>query len=375
MNPAEIRALRLENQRLTGVPFPTPAAAVRHLGAVQSQDYAGAKWALSRRTGDPGCGDAELDKLFDAGKILRTHLMRTTWHFVDPADARWMLALMAPRGRQAMSFMNRKEGLTADDFKRSKKVLEKALRDGQHKTRNELAEILKKGGVEPGQGIRLAHIMMDAELEGLIISGPRKGKQFTYGLLEERAPKSRTLPREEGLAELTRRYFTGHGPAQPADFAWWSGLTLAEVKKGIEAVKSQLDSVTVDGKTFLWGRGKRGTAATRIAKNASKEPVIHLLPNYDEYFIGYKDRSSIGDRIKASKAKPEKDAFNLHILFVDGQVAGGWKRDMGKTATLAVTPVGKLSPAEKKALAAEAARFGTFAGMEAKLTLPRVLPF
>jgi hypothetical protein len=361
--PPNLPALRLSAQRLTGAPFPTASAALRALGAVQSQDYAGAKWALSMRS---GATDAELDKLYDAGKILRTHLMRTTWHFVDPADARWMLDLLAPRGRQAMSFMNRKEGLTKEDFARSKKILEKALRDKQYKTRNELAEILKKGGVEPGQGIRLAHLMMDAELEGLVISGPRHGKQFTYGLLEERAPKAKTLPRDEALAEMTRRYFTGHGPAQAADFAWWSGLTLTEVKQGIESVKAELDKIESEGKTYWMGR----TMRSPVPRKGAAAPIVHLLPNYDEYFIAYKDRSAIGERIRAATHKPDPKLFFLHILFVNGMIAGGWKREIGKrSAVLEIETVGVLSAAEQTVLKGEAERFRKFAGVEVELRL------
>lgn len=363
MFPLEICARRLANQGLIDPPFPTPAAAIRHLGAVQSQDYAGAKWALSMRT---GATDSELDALYDAGKILRTHLMRTTWHFVAPEDIRWMLELLAPRGRQAMSFMNRKEGLSAGDFTRSKKILEKSLRDRQYKTRNQLAEDFRKGGVEPGQGIRLAHLMMDAELDGLVTSGPRQGKQFTYALLDERAPKSKPLKRDEALAELTRRFFTGHGPAQMADFAWWSGLTLTEVKQGLESVKGELEKMEAGGKTFWMGKGRLDKAAAP----SKKGPVVHLLPNYDEYFIAYKDRSSIGEEIKVKKVKAVKGAFDLHILFADGQVAGGWKRDLGKkSATVEITPVWKLDAAVKKAIQAEVDRYGKFLGVETKLVL------
>jgi hypothetical protein len=397
MTPADLCALRLTNQRLTGTPFPTPAAAVRHFGALQAQDYAGAKWALSLRTGNPGCPDAELDKLFDAGQLLRTHLMRTTWHFVAPEDIRWMTALLAPRGRQAMSFMNRKEGLTAGDFKRSKRILEKSLRDRQYKTRNQLAEDFRKGGVDPGEGIRLAHLMMDAELEGLVTSGPRQGRQFTYALLDERvderAPATKPRTRDEALAELTLRYFTGHGPAQAADFAWWSGLTLTEVKRGLEMANSRLESITVEGKTWWWGEEKRMATASGVdaqsgkheaasggrstntkdtekkTKDAKSDPIIQLLPNYDEYFIAYKDRGSIGGRIKASRLDPAKETFFLHILFVDGLVAGGWKRDVGKTAAVEVTPVGKLSSAERKGLEAAVKRYGAFLGRDAKLLL------
>jgi hypothetical protein len=388
MHPAEICDIRLATQRLTGAPFPSPAAAVRHLGALQSQDYAGAKWALSRRSaGTPS--DAALDALFDAGKILRTHLMRTTWHFVDPVDARWMLDLLAPRGRQAMSFMNRKEGLTPADFTRSKKILEKALRDKQYKTRNELAEVLKKNGVEPGAGIRLAHLMMDAELEGLVTSGPRLGKQFSYALLEERAPKAKGLQRDEALAELTRRYFSGHGPAQAADFAWWSGLTLTEVKKGLDSVKGELEEIEHAGKTWWMGidggipgicretgvgRRERNTSETQNAKEEAAEehrkkpevtpPRIHLLPNYDEYFIAYKDRSAIGLRAKAAKTPPDPKLFFAHILFIEGQIAGGWQRLLEKkSAALEIGLVGNLSRAEQAAVKAEAERFGRFLGM------------
>jgi hypothetical protein len=365
MTPSETCAERLRNQHLTGNPFPDVSAAVRALGAVQAQDYAGAKWALSLRT---GATDAALDARFDEGGILRTHLMRTTWHFVDPADIRWMLALLAPRGRQATSSMNRKLGLEDKDFRRSRALLEKALRDRQYKTRPELAALLDRQGLE-ASGLRLAYLMMDAELEGLVVSGPRRGKQFTYALLDERAPASRPLEREEALAELLRRYFTGHGPAQAADLAWWSGLTLTEVKRGLASVGGELDKIETNGKIYWAGRAARSPRpGPSAARKGAEAPVVHLLPNYDEYFIAYKDHDSTFERLKNARRKPPAGLFALHILYVDGQLAGGWKRTVGKQeATVEVTAIDALSAAEKKGLAREVGRFGEFLGLKTRL--------
>jgi hypothetical protein len=218
--------------------------------------------------------------------------------------------------------------------------------------------------------------MMDAELEGLIISGPRHGKQFTYGLLEERAPSARTMPpvftRTEALAEMTKRYFTGHGPAQAADFAWWSGLTLTEVKQGIESVKSDLDKIEIEGKPYWMGRAARSNQVAELVEAPANKPVarkgaapvVHLLPNYDEYFIAYKDRSAIGERLRERKEKGREGLFFRHLLFIDGQVAGGWNTLAAKkNEPLSIEPVGKLSAAEKRGLDEEVKRYGKFAGI------------
>ena len=222
----DIAQQRLIKQRLAADHFEKPAEVVDWLVAVQAQDYAGAKWALGLRLHD--AHDADLDRAFNAGSILRTHVMRPTWHFVTPIDIRWLLTLTAPRVHAANAHRYRELELDDATLKRSRKVLTKTLQGGQHLTREELGEALENAGIAEAKGQRLAYMVMAAELDGLICSGPRRGKQFTYALLEERVQPGATLTHDEALATFTRRYFTGHGPATVQDFAKWSGLTIAD---------------------------------------------------------------------------------------------------------------------------------------------------
>jgi hypothetical protein len=224
MTPSDIARRRLLNERLVGPALTTPADVVSWLGAVQSQDYAGAKWAVAQRA--RGCSDRDVELACDRGDIVRTHVMRPTWHFVAPADARWMLELTAPRVHAANAYYYRKLELSPRTFERSNAALALALEGGKHLTRVELARALAGAGIR-AEGVRLAYLLMRAELDALICNGSRRGKQFTYALFDERVPRAAPLARDEALAELTRRYFTSHGPATVQDFAWWSGLTVA----------------------------------------------------------------------------------------------------------------------------------------------------
>lgn len=286
---------------------------------VQAQDYLGAKWAVGLRT--KSITDGDVERAFDEGAILRTHVLRPTCHFVAPEDIRWMLALTAPRIRAANAYTYRKYELDRDVFRRSRKTLERALRGGKERTRSELASALRREGVA-AEGIRLAALMIEAELEGVVVSGPRRGRRFTYALLEERAPQGAALPREEALAELTRRYFSSHGPATLSDYAWWSGLTMGDAKRGIEVVEPALAREDLDGRAYWFVQSK--APAERASTSA------HLLPNYDEYLIAYKDRGPV-------TGASARDVFS-HSLVIDGRLAGNWRRTLRKDSVLADVP-------------------------------------
>jgi len=348
---------RLRNQRLVGKPFASPEEVVRWLGAVQSQDYAGAKWAIAQRT--RACSDADLDRAYADGRILRTHVLRPTWHFVLPDDIRWMLALTAPGVRARMAYYDRQLALDDAVFRRSQAVLEKALAGGQALTREELGRALAGAGVRAA-GQRLGHLMMRAELDAVITSGPRRGKQFTYALLDERAPPGRTLGRDEALAALAGRYFASHGPALAHDFAWWSGLSVGDARRGIEAVAPRLASAAVDGKTYWFTPGARN--AVRVAPH-----VVHLLPNYDEATVAYRDHApSLAGAAPTFTARPEM-VMN-HVVVVGGRVVGGWRRVPGKAAMVVETILAtRLPAAAQKQLEAAAARFAKFLGLPVKL--------
>jgi hypothetical protein len=221
----KIAEARLASQRLRGTPFDEPTAVVHWLGAVQAQDYLGATWALALRCGNVGSDG--VDAAFNAGLFLRTHVMRPTWHFVAAEDLRWLLALTGPRVQQVNRHMYRKLELEESDFNRAETSLSRTLEGGQSLTRREAAAVLERNGVT-ARGLRLAYILMHGELTGLLCSGPLRGRQHTYALLEERASSGRALSREEAMATLARRYFASHGPATVHDFAWWSGLKVSD---------------------------------------------------------------------------------------------------------------------------------------------------
>jgi hypothetical protein len=231
-------------------------------------------------------------------------------------------------------------------------VLEKALQGSQHLTRAELGAALERAGIL-AEGQRLGSIVMSAELDGVICSGGRKGKQFTYALLEERVPQVKPLKREEALAELVRRYFTTRGPATLKDFTWWSGLTLADARLGMEMVKDQFVKEVLDDHTYWF--------IDSVTPAREKSPTAHLLPNYDEYFIGFRDRSAIGEVAKQAGVKSDDPSLIANIIIMDGQIMGGWRRTITKNAVILERKLLKeLTRSEERAFTREVDRYSEF---------------
>jgi hypothetical protein len=347
----DIARQRLVNQGLVRPALKTASEVVARLGAVQAQDYAASKWGIAQRTS--GLTDTQIEKEIDAGTIVRTHVLRPTWHFVAAADIGWMLALTAPRVHTANAHWYR--WLEVDDAvaRRSRSVIAKSLRDGTHLTRAELGAALTKARIQIATPMRLACIVMRAELDGLICSGARRGKQFTYALLEERVARPTPLERDAALFELARRYFTTRGPATVDDFAWWSGLTKADAKRGVEAAAAHLEHETIEGRSY-WS-----PAARRSPRISS--PLVHLLPNFDEYFIGLKDRSALAARLKASGIKPRTTLLAGYFLAVNGQMVGGWRRTfVGRKVVVEPKPLIRLSESERRAVGVAARKLGRF---------------
>jgi hypothetical protein len=350
MPPINIAQHRLYHQHLAANPFEKPADVVDWLVAVQAQDFFGAKWALGLRLQE--AYDTDLDRAFNAGEILRTHVLRPTWHFVTPNDIRWLLALTAPRVHVASAGRYRELELDEATFKRCHKVLIKALRGGQHLTREELGEALDKAKIAEAKGQRLAYLVMHAELEGLICSGPRRGKQFTYALLEERVPSAVTLKRDEALAQLARRYFASHGPATVQDFAKWSGLSSVDAKCGLDLVRTQLQHETLNDGEYWFS-----SSAMSIKSVA---PTAYLLSVYDEYLIGYADRSMIASPEIAAKLFTMGNALTA-VVVVDGQIVGTWRRTLEKdTVALTIDYGSSLTRAQLRAVADAGQRYGAF---------------
>jgi hypothetical protein len=364
-NGAEIARERLRNQHIGATAFERPAEVVGWLGAVQAQDYPAAKWALGLRL--RGATDTTIEQAFAAGSILRTHVLRPTWHFVLPADIRWLLALTAPRILAATAAQYRRLGLDAGVLARGEAALARALGGGQHATRVELAEALRAAGVATDDPLGVPHILMHAELDGLICSGPRRGKEFTYALLDERAPPARALDRDAALAELALRYFTSHGPATVHDFVWWSGLTVADARAGIRMADPPLASEVVDGKTYWQAGLARPASATR--------PTAYLLPSFDEYVVGYRDRSAAFDGAHASRLDSRANVLFNHAIVVDAQIVGTWKRTTRKaTVEVAVRAFTPLDAAAKQVIGRAAAEYGRFLATPVRLSGEGVLP-
>ena len=352
MNRREIALRRLAQQRLSWN-LEAPAEVVAWLGAVQAQDYAGANWALAQRMHDPD--EAAIEQAFNAGAILRTHILRPTWHFVAPTDIRWIQALTAPRVNAVNAYMYRQQELDEALFGRSNEIIARALEGGRFLTRAELIAALAEAGIEAARA-RAAYLIHRAELDALVCSGPRRGKQFTYALVEDRAPQARVLPRDEALAELTRRYYTGHGPATIQDFAWWSGLTIADVKAGLAMLGNRLDHELVAGQTYWY--------APDLPAVCPAEPPAFLLPTYDEFIIGF---SSFNQSRTGGKVLSAEITFDSTIV-LDGQIAGRWRRSLLKKALIIeLVPFAPLTANETAAVTAAADRLARFLKMPAEL--------
>ncbi|MEP7324990.1 MAG: winged helix DNA-binding domain-containing protein [Gemmatimonadota bacterium] len=345
---------RLYNQHIAGSPLKQPEDVVRWLGAVQSQDYLGAKWSLGQRLRNGT--DATIDQAFNDGRILRIHMLRPTWHFVSPEDIRWMLQLTAPHVHALNKYPYRVSGLDAPVLTRTSRLIERALEGGHSKTRKELAAILDKDKVG-GTGLRMVCIMMNAELEGVVCSGPLKGKQHTYALLEERVPPARARTRDDALAELARRFFTGHGPATVRHFAWWSGLSMKTARAGLEMVQHQLSSEAINSHIFWSGPDSRRVRPGRAA---------YLIPEYDECLTGYRDLA-VPDAARARGLRPAGDGSVRPIIF-GGKRVGTWRRVILKgSLTVEANLFAKLSAAESRALEATVRRYREFLNLPATL--------
>jgi hypothetical protein len=346
---ATIAARRLSNQHVAQAAQRAPADVVGWLGAMQAQEYEVAKWAIGLRLRNGGV-DAAIERAFDQGRILRTHVMRPTWHFVTPADIRWLLDLTAPRVQRIMASYNRRLELDPRTLARGLGVIARGLRDRQYRTRAELAERLQRAGL-PMKGQRLAHLVMHGELEGVICSGPRRGRQFTYGLIAERAPGALRVSRDEALARLVRRYFQSHGPATARDFAWWSGLTAADARRGLEINRARPEQV---GSLTYWVIGRERRAPAR-------DDLVHLLPIYDEYLIAYRDRVAVPHGPPAIGSAPRNAVTFQHALVIRGQVAGTWRlAQMREGVRIQVVPLRPLTALEQRALGAAVARYARF---------------
>lgn len=359
MNTRDITTIRLEGLGITDTVGTTVEAIVAHLGAMQAQDYLGALWALGLRL--PGTTVSDIEQALAGGSIIRTWPMRGTLHFVPAKDAKWMLDLLTPRILRRVASRERSLELDEATFAKGFAVLSKMLSDGKPHLRSDLIIALEHAGIRTHDQ-RGYHILWRAAQTGLICLGPMDGKQPTYVLFDSWVPQSTDLSGDEAIAELAKRYFLSHGPATEKDFAGWTGLSLTEARRGIQALGSAFVRQTVGNIEYILSHSVSATNKASLA----------LLPGFDEYMLGYKDRSAALHADHANKIVPGGNGMFLATIVVDGQIVGTWKRIV-RSKTVTITPVlfpGHTIPtSHTQLLTAAAERYGSFIGREALLEL------
>lgn len=355
----DIASLRLRSQRIAGARLGDPGEVVAWMGAVQAQDYLAALWALGIRMEGTAREEA-VEKAVAGRAVVRTWPLRGTLHFVAPADVRWMLALLASRTIAGRRARYRQLELDQAVFDRGRDLITNALEGGRQLTRGALFERLEGAGIATANQ-RGIHILQRLALDGLLCFASREGKQQTFALLEEWAPPAGTLDRDEALAELAARYFTSHGPATLQDFTWWSGLSVADARKGIGLAGPRLEQETADGRS-CWL-----SATAPEMKPGTESPAAYLLPAFDEYIIAYKDRGAVLDPVHGGLMS--SNGIFYPAIIVDGRVAGTWTRSFQKkSVVITLSPFAPLKKRERQAVAAAAERYGAFLGMPVVLT-------
>jgi hypothetical protein len=354
----DIARWRLRSQHLVRPYAGSAREAVGSLLAVQAENPGQAAWAVAARTPDPD--QAELATLLDSGAVLRTHVLRPTWHFVRAEDIGWLVDLTGPRVRRVTGQQLRNaHGLDEPSIDRAVAAVAKALASRGQLTGAQLAAELRECGI-PGSGQMLMILLAHAELAGLICSGQSVNGEHTYALMAERVPVSRRLGRAEALAELALRYFTGHGPATERDLAYWATLTLTDVRAGLQQVRDRLNSFQRDGRTFWHAPGD--------APGGPQEPAGHLLQILDEMYRGYQDSRWVLD---AGDDVPRTREAALGMALVDAQLVAAVRRTVAPDhVQFDLHPYRPLSPAEIEALDRAASRYGEYLGLKARLTLP-----
>jgi hypothetical protein len=325
---------------------------------MQAQDFNQAKWAIGIRL--PHLTEEQIENAFSQGEIIRTHIMRPTWHFVSADDIYWMLELTSPQIKAVLNSRHRELGITELLVNKSYLVIEEALNSSEHQamTREELLKELSHAGI-PTDLQRASHFMLRAEIDGIICSGPLKGKKQTYALLSKRVPDKKTLTKEEALARLAKSYFTSHGPATIADFTWWSGLPASNARNALESIKNDLHSVKIASATY-WLSG-----STFKAQNPPDS--VYLLPAFDEFLISYKERSASITAENHKKAISNNGIFRPVVL-VNGQISGLWKKIVKKDRVIIETEYFRAhNNTEGRSIEKAAELFGRFTGKMAEI--------
>lgn len=317
----EITRQRLHNQQIASTKFRTPAELVGWLGAMQAQEYGQSKWAIGVRL--PGSSDAIVEQALADRSILRTWVMRGTLHMVAAADVHWMLDLLAPRLIAGSAGRKKQLGLEPPLLLRCLRLLESGL-EGREMTRDELIAYFAQSDLH-FTSHQIYHILHHAALEQVVCVGMRVGKEPTYTLLSDHVPTPVRMTREEALATLASRYFNSRGPASLQDFIWWSGLTVKEAQKGLESLKNGLKELVYDGQSLWFPKDQS------LEKTLAKR--LFLLPGFDEYILGYRDRSAFLNPGDSPIVVHSNGIFNPMIV-LDGQVVGVWKKTIKQNTVL-----------------------------------------
>ena len=359
MDPLDIVRSRLVSQRLAGDTFGKVTDAVGWLGAVQAQEFAEAKWSLAERVTD--ATDATVENAFSSGDIIRTHALRPTWHFLAREDARWILRLTRPRVHALNAYWYRKSELDSALFRRAEDVFSRSLANGEPLTRRELADRLNGAGIV-ATGPRLAYLLMHAELEEQICSGPRRGLAHTYCLFDDRVPTSTSDDRDydTALDDLLYRYLHSHGPATVRDFTTWSSVPVRDSRASLERLGGRIEAVSDDNGTGWYRVCHVASASSHVKNRDTRLSGAFLLPMYDEMIVAYQDL-----RVVLDAALPRSD-FIERAIVIDGTTVGTWRRTLsGRSAVVDITLLRELSANENAALAAVVGRFGRFLGLPA----------
>jgi hypothetical protein len=313
----EITQTRLFSQKIIESPYKSAKEIVSWMGAMQAQDFWMAKWAIGLRLNE--VSEKDITEAYNRGDILRTHLMRPTWHFVSPEDIYWMLDLTAPQIKATLKTRQRNLELSEEVIGKSLKIIEGILYHQKNCTREELNHEFNKEKIRTDEN-RLSHLLLTAELEKLICSGPVRGNKITWSLLDERVPQKKTYTREESLAKLAKRYFSSHYPATIKDFSRWSGLSLKDSGRGLESEKDKFRSEQTGLETYWVPASLNFTDNQYIY-------AVFLLPAYDEFLIGYQSRIAALSLIEQKKVVSSNGIFWPTII-MNGQVVGIWKKSI-----------------------------------------------
>ena len=324
-----------------------PKGVVERLVAMQAQEHAYARWSVGQRC---GASASVVDAAFDAGGILRTHVLRPTWHYTSPADLRWLLALTGPRLEAANARRDAELDLDARTLRRATDVIADAVATGPA-TRRELADELQRRRISPADQ-RMPHILFHAELRMLVCSGPMRGKEHTYVPFDDRVPAGPTFTEDGALAELARRWFATRGPASLRDFRWWSGLPAGPASAALAAVAPELSSYEQDDRTYWFADAAR----------APKGPQVDLVQCYDEAIISYSEtRDVLATEQVTFKVPGSSDGFT-HVLLCDGVLLGHWRvRRLSRGEVELETRLARaIDDREQAALDAAVARYEQF---------------